>query len=64
MAPTHRLMRRREVLELLGVSHNTLYRWMDGAEQFPRPVKIGARATRWRSDEVEAWIARRAANAA
>ena len=24
--------------------------------EFPRPIRIGIRAARWRADEVEAWI--------
>lgn len=38
-----------------GVSQRTIYRWSD-AGRMPRPLKLGA-LTRWRRDDVTAWIA-------
>ena len=53
-----RILRRPEVLDRVGFSQSTLYRLMElGA--FPRPVRISTRATGWRSDEVEEWLASR-----
>lgn len=39
-----------------GLSIPTLYRKL-AAKEFPEPVRIGARCTRWRSDDVRAWLA-------
>jgi predicted DNA-binding transcriptional regulator AlpA len=54
-----RLLPRREVLKLIGVSHNTLHLWIE-AGQFPRgrPLNPWARYPRlgWREDEVIQWI--------
>ena len=51
-----RLIRLDEVLEMCGISRSELYRQIaDG--RFPRPVKVGLRAVRWRLSEVEAWMA-------
>ena len=46
------------VLDAVGVSRSSLYQWV-GEGRFPRPVQVGPRAVRWRSSEVESWIASR-----
>ena len=42
-----RLLRLREVLARCGLSRSTLYRQM-GEGAFPRPLRVGVRAVRWR----------------
>ena len=50
-----RFLGMREVLALLSVSRSTLNRWIrEGA--FPRPVKLGKRAVRWRRSDIEGWL--------
>jgi predicted DNA-binding transcriptional regulator AlpA len=52
-----RLLRKRDILEISGVSYQTIWQWMrDG--KFPRSrVTAGkSSSTVWRSDEVQAWI--------
>ena len=40
-----------------GLSIPTLYRKCRAQPQeFPAPVKLGTRCTRWRSDDVRAWL--------
>ena len=53
-----RTLKREEVLGLVSLSSATVYRMMSRGE-FPRPVRVGRRAARWRSDEVEEWLASR-----
>ena len=53
-----RALKRKEVLGLVSLSSATVYRMMSRGE-FPRPVRVGRRASRWRSDEVEEWLASR-----
>ena len=53
-----RLLRAKEVAGLIGVSRSTLYR-MVAAGQFPQPIRIGPRASRWRMSEVQEWMASR-----
>ena len=53
-----RALKLEEVLGLVSLSSATVYRMMSRGE-FPRSVRIGVRATRWRSDEVEEWLASR-----
>ena len=49
-----RLLKFSEVQELVNLSRSHIHRLM-ATGYFPRPIKIG-RASRWRSDEIEAWI--------
>ena len=49
-----RLLRRREVEAMVGLSTSAIYRKMR-AKTFPVALHLGG-AVRWRSDEVEAWI--------
>lgn len=51
-----RLLRRRDVEALTGMATTKLYKLM-GERQFPRPVRIGTTAVRWRLSSVNAWIA-------
>ena len=53
-----RALKLKEVVGLVSLSSATIYRMMSQGE-FPRPVRIGVRATGWRSDEVEEWLASR-----
>ena len=52
---TIRLVRKPEVLRRTGLASSTLYAHI-AQGRFPKPVKIGARAVAWRSDEIQAWI--------
>jgi prophage regulatory protein len=58
-----RLLRRREVEELTGLSRSTIYDWIRTG-QFPRPVSLGPRTVRWSEREVERWISDRIGDAA
>ena len=57
-----RLLKLPEVSRLTGVPRSSIY-WRVTKGEFPRPVKIGERASAWNSDEVEAWIAAKIAAA-
>ncbi len=62
-----KLLRRREVEALTGLSRATIYR-LKQRGQFPRPVRIGADspngAVRWCADDIEAWLESRRAETA
>ena len=50
-----RLLRRRDVERITGMSRASIYRLMqEGA--FPRPVKVGSTAVRWKESDIAAWI--------
>ena len=55
-----RLLRRQEVEELTGLSRSSIYRRMADGE-FPRPVRVGALAVRWKESDITAWIQSRPA---
>ena len=56
--PGERLIRIGEVKRLTGISTATLYRKIS-ANEFPRPVPLGAAARAWPLSEVQSWIAGR-----
>ena len=49
------LLRLPQVIERTGYSRSTLLRLV-AANQFPAPVKLGARSIAWAASEVEYWI--------
>ncbi|MBE3027379.1 MULTISPECIES: helix-turn-helix transcriptional regulator [unclassified Janthinobacterium] len=47
-----------DVLEILGISRVTLWRWLrDDGSNFPRPVCLGKRKLGFVQSELDAWIA-------
>jgi prophage regulatory protein len=57
---SHRIVRRREVEDITGLSRSSLYR-LAAAGQFPRPIQLSARAVGWRASDVAAWLESRVA---
>ena len=47
-------LRRREVLDIVGVGSSTLHRWI-AAGTFPAPRKLSGTTSRWLSSEVKDW---------
>ena len=54
--PPARLLKRRAVEAMTGLSRSSIYRQMENGT-FPRPVRTGDRSVAWRVEDVEAWIA-------
>ena len=50
-----RLLRRRQVEEITGMGRSSIYRLMQEGE-FPRPVRIGPAAVRWKASDIAAWM--------
>ena len=44
-----------EVVHLVNLSRTRIYALMNTGE-FPRPIRIGQRAVRWRESDLKAWI--------
>lgn len=44
-----------EAAILLDVSRGTIRRWSKKNEQFPKPVKLSERCTRWLTEEIQNW---------
>ena len=54
--PNGTLVRLNTVCELVGVSRSTIYKWI-AEGRFPAAIQVGARAMRWRIEEIRAWQA-------
>ena len=52
------LLRRPQVEKAVDLSCASIYRLMDSGD-FPRPIKIGKRAVRWRAEDIERYLADR-----
>jgi len=52
---TDRIIRRREVETLVGLSRSTIYSRM-AQGTFPKPIPIGGRLVGWLSSDIQAWI--------
>ncbi len=50
-----RLLRRREVEEITSLSRSSIYRSMQEGD-FPRPVRVGPAAVRWRASDITGWM--------
>ena len=50
-----RLLRIAQVREITSLSRSVIYEQMDEG-RFPRPLKVGKQAVRWRESEIEQWI--------
>ena len=51
-----RLLRERDVCEMVAVDRSTLWRWVS-TDSFPAPIRIGPAAVRWRLSAVQEWMA-------
>ena len=57
--PAPRLLRVKDVCELLGIGRSTLYDRLKDSPDFPVPVRIVGSALRWPEPEIRDWIERR-----
>ena len=52
------LLRLSEVCQIVGFSRSSIYKSVS-VGSFPKPMRIGASAVRWRSEDIVAWLQRR-----
>ena len=62
-----KLIRARELAELLSVSDTIIWNWVNPNNRhyrpdFPKPIKISANVTAWRENEIIAYLDQLAAN--
>ena len=52
-----------QVADMLSLNKKTFYHLVktEAMDTFPKPIKFGERLSRWRKEEVEAWVTSRAA---
>lgn len=55
MSVPERILRRREVEEVTGISCSQIYKLME-TNAFPRPVRLSANAVGWRYSTIREWI--------
>ena len=53
--PLDRLLTIKQIAAQTGISRSTIYRRIQEGE-FPKPVRIGPRATRWPESEIKIWL--------
>lgn len=61
--PETGFLRQSQVLAFVPISKSTLWRRIQ-ARSFPAPVKLSARVTVWRADEIRCWIEEQGRNLA
>ena len=50
-----KLLKRKEVEALTGLSRSSLFRWIEKG-QFPRPLRLSARTVRWEASTIHDWM--------
>lgn len=65
-APTHRLIRRKQLEQAIGLSRSSIYARLDKNSKhydatFPAPVRLGPMSVAWVEAEIQAWIEKRIA---
>lgn len=58
MIDSNRLLRLKQVIDLIPVGRSTIYDWM-ARDAFPKALNLGGGIVAWRESEVLAWIADR-----
>ena len=53
--PLDRLLTIKQIEDQIGISRSTIYRRMQEG-RFPKPKRIGPRATRWSESEIKVWL--------
>ena len=66
-APAHRLLRRKQVEQAIGLSRSTIYARLDKRSphydpNFPKPISLGSMSVAWIEAEVQEYIAHRIAS--
>ncbi len=57
-----KIIRKKELLHMLGVTDPTLYRW-EQAGKFPARLQLGGNSVGWLTEEVDVWLATKKSDA-
>lgn len=63
-ADLNRSYRPKHAAELLGIGEATLWRWIKERPGFPQPIRLSARCTVLRGEDLTAWLAAQVSNPA
>ncbi|OFA29899.1 hypothetical protein BAE46_13500 [Glaciecola punicea] len=55
------LIRRKELIEYLGINGSTLWRWRQ-SQSFPKEIRLGPNSIAWRRSTINKWIEQRTKN--
>lgn len=58
---TDRMIRRKEIIERLGINQSTLYRWCQNGN-FPKAIQIGPNSVAWLRSDFNKWLKQRIKN--
>jgi prophage regulatory protein len=66
-AIAHRLLRRKQVEQAIGLSRSTIYARLDKNSPrydptFPKPITLGSMSVAWVESEIQGWISSRIAD--
>lgn len=66
-ATSYRLLRRKQVEQVIGLSRSAIYSHLDKKSPyfdptFPRPIRMGSVSIAWLENEIQQWIASRVAD--
>lgn len=66
-AIAHRLLRRKQLEQAIGLSRSTIYAKLDPKSphydpSFPKPITLGSMSVAWVEAEIQGWIASRIAD--
>jgi len=51
-----KVIRLNELVEVLGVSKVTIWRWRKSDQGFPQPVLMGPKLIGWNEAEIQSWL--------
>lgn len=51
----NRILRTRDITEMLGVGRTTLWNWVRAGD-FPTPLQLGPRTVGWKATDIQQWI--------
>jgi len=54
------ILRKKEIIQKLGITRSTLYRWI-ADNIFPKPVQLGPRSVGWIEAEIDKWLLEKSA---
>lgn len=51
-----KILRRAELIQRLGISNSTLWRWTQNDPTFPPAIRLGSHLVGWREIDVDSWL--------
>lgn len=55
MENADKLLRMKQVLEVIPVAKSTIWQWVK-EDRFPKPIKLGGKTTVWKMSEIQRFV--------